>query len=55
VLLTSAALLLEFGVRWKSTWTAAALSRAQIFSYRKTHQPKIPEAVLAYDTESAGD
>jgi NNP family nitrate/nitrite transporter-like MFS transporter len=55
LMLGSVALLLEFGVHWKFTWTAAALSRAQVFSYRNTRQGKTPEAVLAYDTESAGD
>lgn len=28
-------LLLEFGVRWKRSWTANAIMRAQIFSYRE--------------------
>jgi len=27
-------LLLEFGVRWKRSWPADAVTRAQIFSYR---------------------
>jgi NNP family nitrate/nitrite transporter-like MFS transporter len=55
LMLASVALLLEFGVHWKSTWTAAALSRAQIVSYRSSRQPRSPEAALAYDTEPAGD
>lgn len=32
-------LLLEFGVRWKRSWSANAIVRAQIFSYRDSRMP----------------
>lgn len=32
-------LLLEFGVRWKRSWPANAIARAQIFSYRDSRMP----------------
>ena len=32
-------LLLEFGVRWKRSWPANAIMRAQIFSYRDSGVP----------------
>ena len=55
LMLASVLLLLEFGVRWKSSWTAAALDRTRVFSYRGSRRASIPETALAYDTDSAGD
>lgn len=51
----SVLLLLEFGVQWNSTWTAAAMSRTQVFSYRKARGPKMPMSVFAYEGDPAGD
>ena len=55
LMVASVLLLLEFGVRWKTSWTPAALDRTKVFSYRGSRQAGIPEAALAYDSESAGD
>ena len=39
----SIVMLLEFGVRWRSAWSPAALSRTSVFSYRKVRQPDFEE------------
>ncbi len=36
LLIAVMALLLEFGVQWSRTWTASALARTMVFSYRKS-------------------
>ena len=51
----SVLLLLEFGVRWKSSWTPAALDRTRIFSYRGSRRASIPEPALACEMEGVGD
>lgn len=48
-------LLLEFGVRWKSSWTPAVVDRTRVFSYRGSRRASIPEAGLAFDVDHAGD
>jgi NNP family nitrate/nitrite transporter-like MFS transporter len=55
LMVASVLLLLEFGVRWKTSWTPAALDRTKVFSYRGSRRAGIPETALAYDTDSAGD
>jgi len=47
--------LLEFGVRWSLTWSKAALSRTQIFSYRGPRRPKLAESGLVYEGDAVGD
>lgn len=48
-------LLLEFGVQWKATWTAAALNRTMVFSYRGSRQPNLPDSSLACEMDAAGE
>jgi NNP family nitrate/nitrite transporter-like MFS transporter len=48
-------LLLEFGVRWQSAWTPAALTRAQIFAYRKGARRSLLPGALVTESEAAGD
>jgi NNP family nitrate/nitrite transporter-like MFS transporter len=36
LMLTAVFLLLEFGVRWNTTWMESALDRTRVFSYRKS-------------------
>jgi MFS transporter, NNP family, nitrate/nitrite transporter len=55
LMLASVFLLLEFGVRWKSTWAAAALDRTMVFSYRGSRRAVNPETSLACEMDSAGD
>ncbi len=47
--------LLEFGVRWRATWTAEASNRAMVFSYRKPREASFPDGSLACDMDSAGE
>lgn len=37
-------LLLEFGVRWKHSWSSNAVSRTKVFSYRGARKPVLGEA-----------
>lgn len=55
LMLASVLLLLEFGVQWRSTWTAAALNRTMVFSYRRSRQTSLPDSALACEMEGAGE
>ena len=48
-------MLLEFGVRWQAVWTPAALSRAQIFAYRKPAPQTLLPGALVTEGDAAGD
>jgi NNP family nitrate/nitrite transporter-like MFS transporter len=48
-------LLLEFGVKWQNAWTAAALSRTKVFSYRGSRKVDIPESSLACEMDAVGE
>jgi NNP family nitrate/nitrite transporter-like MFS transporter len=52
---TGVMLLLEFGVKWTNAWTAAALGRTQVFSYRGSRKVDIPEGSPAYEMDAAGE
>ncbi len=47
--------LLEFGVKWRSTWTPDALSRTKIFNYRVSPEPALPQVAIAYEADSAAE
>jgi NNP family nitrate/nitrite transporter-like MFS transporter len=51
----SAVLLLEFGVQWNSTWTASALNRTMVFSYRSSRQSAQPDSTLACEMDAGGE
>jgi hypothetical protein len=55
LMVASVLVLLEFGVQWRSTWTAAALDRTMVFSYRGSRQANVPDPALACEMDSAGD
>jgi MFS transporter, NNP family, nitrate/nitrite transporter len=55
LMLASVLLLLEFGVQWRSTWTAAALNRTMVFSYRRPRQAGLPDSALACEMDGAGE
>jgi len=46
-------LLLEFGVKWQSAWTSAALDRTKVFNYRGSPKTEIPETTLACEMDPA--
>lgn len=46
-------LLLEFGVRWITTWSSAALGRAMVFSYRTPRRIPAREGPLPGDLQPA--
>jgi MFS transporter, NNP family, nitrate/nitrite transporter len=52
LMLTAVLLLLEFGVRWNTTWMESALDRTRVFSYRKAQ--RLPEAVIV-EAEAAAE
>jgi NNP family nitrate/nitrite transporter-like MFS transporter len=51
----SALLLLEFGVQWRSAWTATALNRTMVFSYRGSRETALPDSSLACEMDAAGE
>lgn len=53
VVLVGAFLLLEFGVRWRSTWTLAALDRTMVFSYRTPRRKAAEEGPLTGEMQPA--
>jgi NNP family nitrate/nitrite transporter-like MFS transporter len=55
LMVISVILLLEFGMHWKLSWTAAALSRTQVFSYRGARQSNIPDGSLACKADAAAE
>ncbi len=55
LIVVSFLLLLEFGVQWKSTWTAAALNRTMVFSYRGARHGSLPDGSLAHEMDVAGE
>jgi NNP family nitrate/nitrite transporter-like MFS transporter len=54
-LLTAGAglLLLEFGVKWQSTWTSEALSCTKVFSYRGSRTTSLPDSPIAGEIDAA--
>ena len=52
---TSVLVLLEFGVHWRSTWTAEAVNRTMVFQYRGARQPRLADGTLACEMDVAGE
>jgi NNP family nitrate/nitrite transporter-like MFS transporter len=48
-------LLLEFGVRWNSTWGQSALSRTRVFAYRVRREAILAEGLDSVPLESTSD
>lgn len=48
-------ILLEFGVQWKSAWTATALNRTMVFSYRGSGMATVPGGSNACEVDAVAD
>jgi NNP family nitrate/nitrite transporter-like MFS transporter len=55
LMVASVFLLLEFGVQWKSAWTATALNRTMVFSYRNSGKGTVPTASSTCDVDAVAD
>lgn len=51
LIMVAIALLLEFGVQWKSNWSSAALARTAVFSYRRARVGNLGE--VSSESEAA--
>jgi NNP family nitrate/nitrite transporter-like MFS transporter len=48
-------LMLEFGVKWQSTWTSSALDRTKTFGYRRSLSEDPASPPIAYEGDGAMD